>query len=969
MTLYITTLGAFAVARDGEPVPDEAWKTAKNKALLKILLTERGRAVDKARLMAWLWPELEPAAAGRNLRVAASQVRRILEPDLPGGGESGYILTAESGYLWNPESDYALDVERFEAACKALEDLPEDALDARIRRGEAARARYRGPYLDEDRDEEWTLTERERLRGRYLDVLDNLADAHARRGRFQRAIKCCRELLEGNPGRERIWRQLMLCHYHAGQRSQALQAYRDCHRALREHLGTDPVHDTFALYESIRRHTLPDLPRAIRHNLSRGAPPLVGRSAELDDVVGRLRGEQERALTLIGPDGVGKSRLALAAATRSLETFSDGVFWLDLAATGTPAGLLDACLDAVGLVPTEGTAEAALFDHLRACHALLILDGARLGEGASAWLARLLQETEHLTLLGTAREPLGVRGERAVALAGLPQPAERGEREPAIQLFVQAARRVVPGFELTSSDAPHVLRINRLVDGLPLGLELAAAWTRVLAPDELAAELERTRDALVQGGRDAPQSRSALGPAFELSRARLAETERRALDGLSAFHGPFERAAAEAVAGAALATLSALVDKALVVRVETNRFVLHPALRRFARARLADDTRADEVVCGHTDYHAALLQRHADALAAGSPHALSRIRDARADVEAAWARAVDSGDEATLARMLEPLYHFHETRGRHERGLETFERAARALEAGKRPSKPVLGALLARQGALLQRLARHDEAEKRLQGSLPLLRASGPEQGFALRCLGDEALRRGHERKAEKFFKKALSLYRKADAPRGLARTLCALARSASARGDTRTARRFLHQSLEAFRAHGNRSGAARALRALGALARDAGEGDEAGGHFRQALAAHRELDDATGGADALRALAQLALERGNLQDAEAHLREALAWATAARAWPAARAAVVSWTDLLHRRGDREGARRWLQHALGGTPLDESTRARAEALLAELAPDLTPETLREAAGSRTEAEFAEALDALLNEAG
>lgn len=256
--LALYCLGTFRVERDGAMIAPDAFGTQKTRALLKLLLTARGHALTQDQLIEYLWMDLEPAAAGRNLRVAVSQLRRVLEPALPRGSHSRYILTTETGYAWNVAAAYELDADEFQTRCAEFETAADaDGLDRAVTIGEAARALYQGDYLEADRYAEWATAERERLREIYLALVTRLAEAHARQCDWHRALALCRQVLAVDNCRESVWRQLMLYHYHAGDHAAALRAYDECRRVLAEEIGVEPMDATRELRERLVRGAIP----------------------------------------------------------------------------------------------------------------------------------------------------------------------------------------------------------------------------------------------------------------------------------------------------------------------------------------------------------------------------------------------------------------------------------------------------------------------------------------------------------------------------------------------------------------------------------------------------------------------------------------------------------------------------------------------------------------------------------------
>jgi DNA-binding SARP family transcriptional activator len=316
-TLRIQTLGMFRVWRHDELLPDTVWPTNKCKALLKILLLARGRYLPADRLMEYLWPDLSPGSAQNSLWVAISQLRRVLQPNLPRRGSSNYIITSREGYAFNTESDYWWDIEAFLQQARAARVT--EKLDARVEALAAARTLYCGPFLEEDAYEDWATATREQLSEEFLALSLDLADGYARQGRYQLAINLCLEMLAQDATREAAYRGLMRYHYHAGEQAAALKAYEECKRMLLDELGVPPMPETTELFEQILRGEVPGaeqyltplaVPVTPAFSLSR--TPLVGRNAEYGQLVSAITqtaAGRGHVVLLEGEPGIGKSRL------------------------------------------------------------------------------------------------------------------------------------------------------------------------------------------------------------------------------------------------------------------------------------------------------------------------------------------------------------------------------------------------------------------------------------------------------------------------------------------------------------------------------------------------------------------------------------------------------------------------------------------------------------------------------------
>jgi DNA-binding SARP family transcriptional activator len=387
MTLRIQLLGNFRIWRDGTLVPADSWPTQKSKALVKILLTERGRFVSADRLTEWLWRDVPPEKALNNLWVAVSQAKRVLQPDLPPRASSGFLHTGREGYWFAPTSGLRVevDVEEFTEHLRAAR-IATDISD-RIAALEAARSLYGGPYLEEDPYEDWTLPTRERLAEEFLALLADLADACAAQGRYGRAIGLCQESLDRDRLREATYRNMMLYHYCAGEQQLALAVYKQCRRVLQEEAEMRPSPETTRLYRQIQRRDLepsggqPTYPKPtpfLPESYSLGRTPLVGREREYA-LLARLITETAdggsgggHVVLVEGEPGIGKSRLVQEAAgyagTRGVRTLLTNCYQIEQAMPYQPV------IDLVTQI-LENTLPEML---------------ARVGEGALAEIATLM---------------------------------------------------------------------------------------------------------------------------------------------------------------------------------------------------------------------------------------------------------------------------------------------------------------------------------------------------------------------------------------------------------------------------------------------------------------------------------------------------------------------------------------------------------------------------------------------------
>jgi len=649
---------------------------------------------------------------------------------------------------------------------------------------------------------------------------------------------------------------------------------------------------------------------ALPTNLPAQLTSFVGRERELAEV-DRLLAAQ-RLVTLTGPGGVGKTRLALLAAAAALDAFPGGVWFVGLAPVADPALVPAAVAQALGVRETPGRPLVeTLTDALRAKRLLLVLDNCEhLLPAAAPVVAELLAAGPGLKALATSRAPLRVAGEHEhpvppLGLPPLPDPLHPPSpaalsRHEAVALFVERAAAVRPDFALTAASTPAVAAICRRLDGLPLALELAAARVKLLPPQALLARLDRRLAVLTGAPRDAPARQQTLRATLDWSYALLGPSERTLLARLAVFAGGFSLEAAEAVgAGAAEAAaeggaappldvldgLGSLVDHSLL-RQEAPPdgapcFRMLETVREYARERLEQSGEAAAVRRRHAAYFLALAERAAPGLSGPAQGAwLERLEGEHDDLRAAlaWAAADEQSGAAGL-RLAGALGRFWEARGHFSEGLHWLEQA---LEASAGAPSGARAAALYAAGVLAGRARQADDpggaARTRFEQGLALFREAGDQRGVAacLDQLGTLARERGDHGLGRALCEQSLALRRAIGDRWGIATSLIHLAGVLREQGDYGRARELLQESLALRRAIGDRWGIATSLIHLGWLALDEGDDATAGGLLEEGLARSRELGNTGGVATSLNRLAALAEKQGDYARAAALYEESL---------------------------------------------------------------------------------------------
>ncbi len=853
--LSLSLLGPFQVTLDGEPVTDFA--TDKARALLAYLATEAEHPHRREVLAGLLWPDESERKARQNLRQALSHLRQAIGDE---DESAPFLLISRQTIQFNLASDHWLDVAAFTVlveTCKGHRHRRLENCLPCMRRLEQMIELYQGCFLeqfflsDSGVFEEWALLKREWLHREAVEALFHLAGYHERRGDYERARHFAWRQVTLEPWREEAHRQLMRLLALDGQRSAALAQYETCRRVLAEELSVEPTADTVALYRRIREEKSfgPPVPP---HHLPPAPTPFVGREKELAELADYLADPDCRLLTLVGPGGIGKTRLALRAAADQRGMFAHGVHCVFLASLSSPEHLVPTIASALKIPPyNDRDLKKQLLDYLREKEVLLVLDNMEHVLDGSELLIELLRHAPDLVLLVTSRERLNLREEWVYELKGLTYPkggkVDGGESYSAVALFQQHARRAARGFVLEQAEMAYVVRICQLVEGMPLGVELAAAWLSVHSCEEIARQIEHNLDILTTRLRNVPERHRSIRATFEHSWQLLSEAEKELCARLAVFQGGFRQDAAVAVAGATPLTLSALLDKSLIRHILPDRYDMHELVRQYTAEKLeANPQKLEETEMQHARYFATFLEQQEKHLkGAKQKQALTEIVSEIENARQAWRLAVSRGWTLGIEQSLESLYHFFNIQGRFQEGIELFAQAIERWSKDAHQAR-IVGKVLSRQGALCRPLGRYQRARACLEQSLAIFKRLNipAEQIFCLVTLASVARNQGKGEESEQLARESLALSRQIGDRWGETTALAALGLILRYRGDMTQAKALLEESLVLGRESGNQRLVISSLNTLGDLACHRGDYAKAQVVFEECIALSQELDD-----------------------------------------------------------------------------------------------------------------------------
>ncbi len=903
MPLSLFLLGPPRVEIDGEVI---AFPRQKSLALL-IHLAVTGEQQRRDTLAALLWPE--SADARGSLRRELSSLKSAL-------GRGGWLdADRESVTL---TGDVWLDVNDFLAAVESG-DPAQLTQAAEMHRGDF----LTGFSLTDAPDfDDWRFFQGEEYRRLLAAALERLIAHHQNVGNPDTAIPYGRQLLALDNLHEPSHRTLMRLYALAGQQSAALRQYDECVRLLDEELGVPPEDETTKLHEAIRtRRFGPDdkktrgqddkrvsagdsvIPSSGHlvipspsHNLPPQATPFVGRQREVEAVLSLLAAPNARLVTITGVGGMGKSRLGLAVAEALRGAFPDGVWFVPLAALESAEAVPRAIAGALSAPVGDGNSRALLLHFLREKRLLLLLDNfEHLLDGAD-FLAEVLGSAPGVKLLVTSQERLNLLEESLYPLQGLTVgalfaapvadvagAASSAPTNDAVRLFIERAQRVQPDFD-PAPEGEAIGAICRTVEGMPLAIELAASWVRVMACAEIAAEIQRSADFLASNLRNLPARHRSLRAVFERSWALLDPDERTLLARLSVFQGGFTRQAAQSVADATPRQLAGLVDHSFLHRQADDRFDMHGLLHRFAAEQLAADPAVEnDARQRHTNFYAKLVAQAGWELEPGDPAAGEAADRDWPNVLAAWRWAVENRDASVVERMMRWLGDYFRRRGDLLGGRAIFWRAVEAFRSSSKDTKSAgfLGSLLSQLG----QCGSHDnlaENVDQLNEAIRYLRKARSLQSLDLaQALAFLALMQasfGQNAEGAERIEEALNIYREAQNALGMGNALRSMSVLFWGWGRFREAQKYAEESVDILSGQEHMS---YLISRFGIGSMLCGRG-----HFRRAeailqmlLPQFKALDEQEMAQNSRLMLAELYTAIGNFPSAKEHYTQAYAFA------------------------------------------------------------------------------------------
>lgn len=853
----------------------------RHKALaILIYLAMTGEAQSRDSIATLFWPDSSQSRARASLRRDLSVLRKSVDPERLIIEQETIRLQGKQ--LWFDVLEFRSLIAESQQHGHPADTVCSACLSPLTRAVELYQDDFLAGFSLRDCPEfdEWQFFQTEALRHELATTLQKLVQFFITQEDYEKAIPYARRWVGLDPLHEPAHRQLIWLYSVSQQQAAALRQYQVCVQVLQDELGVKPSPETTALYEKIRRVRKSDdqgVKIDPQHNLPVPATAFVGRIAELTEFVRRLSDPACRLLTLVGPGGVGKTRLALQTAWHLVNEgthglFTDGIFYVRLSPISTAGELISAVSDAIHFsFYRDVEPQQQLLNYLREKEMLLVLDSfEHLIPDGIEFVAELLASAPAVNVLVTSREALKLQEEWVIPVEGMRYPSVDAPQHDlagysAIQLFMQNAQQVRPDFSFEHHQA-CILKICRLVEGMPLALELAAAWLKVLPCAEIAREIGRSLDLLTTTMRNVPERHRSIRAVFEHSWLLLTADEQTILQKLSILRGDFSQAAAEEIADASLLSLMALVEKSFIKVQENGRYHIHGLLRQFAAEKLDEHPETKTITKKkHHDFFMQLLQEQKSLLEGKQQKAaLKALRQEMSNIQKAWQCTIEQHNIEVIAQGLDSLYQFYWMSSRYQDGADLFRQTAVQLNETDTPD-PLLIQLTSRQGAFYAALGKYGLALELLQKSLSGARRLqlSTEIAFSLNVLGNVIAVQGDSIEAGALYKESLAISREHHNQTNTADALANLGWVTARQGDYQTAKQYFLEGLAVNRAIENESRTAHVLNSIGMVEFYLGEYPTAEEHLQESLEIFKLLRDQYGIARALSGLGIVAWGMG----------------------------------------------------------------------------------------------------------
>lgn len=869
--LKIHCFGNLKFEKDGQVITQ--FDTDKSRALLVYLAVEKRRKISRSHLAGLLWSDLSEKQALQSLRQTLSILRKSLGEIATG---QNLVVSERDLLQLNPDISIWVDVIAFrEQLSEAYRHFQrqDQIQQLNFRRLIKALALRQGMFLDNfsiagaPLFDEWVSLFREDLDHRTVEGLALLVQYYQNRGELGLARQTAQRILQITPWDESAHLMMMRLYAMDGQWSAFENQYRTLRHFLKDQLGVEPAEKTVTFFEEVRQNQsqvsflLKDF--SSKTNLPNRKSLFIGREKELDEITDLLVNPACRLITLHGPGGIGKTCLAVEIARQQVGVYRDGVFFISLSAIQSSDEIISEIVDVLKIPMFESSDMVSRFsDFLRSKQLLLVMDNYEhllVGDQGTQILLDLIQQTSSIKLLVTSRERLNLVDEWIYPLHGMNYPGihiKIGHNDhlnyDALDLFYQCARKVKPDFQLDPESLPAVIRICQLFEGLPLGIELAAAYTWSHSIQWIAEKISENLNNLKNSTKDVPSRYRSLWANLDVSWQLMNNHQQLIFTRLGIFEDGFTLPAAIAVSNVDENLLAKMVNQSLLQHNSKGRYTMHGVIQQYAREKLHTSELLSETQAAFVDYfNHYLVDRHSELLSSHQKLGLEGISAEISNLKQAWHWMLDNKKFERIQSWVEPLFQFFNIRSRFQEGidllwpiidvLEKFVQETQDLESEK-----LFGKVLARLGTLAHYIRQDNLARESLQRAFMISEkySLGDEQAFCRTTLSDIYLRAKDFDKAKICAQKNLEYYRQIGEINGEAQAFYLLGLINLRLGKIQTSKEYLLQAIETARKTNDPRRIIAPLNLLGDIYCNEGNYEGAEGLFQESLNLASDLED-----------------------------------------------------------------------------------------------------------------------------
>lgn len=881
MATYLKLLGVPTIRYQ------EAWhhRPATKASALLFYLAYEENWVDRGKLIYLFWPDTVEQTARRRLSRVLIELKKL---------PYASIEAALSRLRWQVKTD----VQDFVAA------INEGRLSQAVQLyGGVLLETFSPPNVPEF--ESWLELERQELHKTWENAVLTLASDFEGKEQYGQAAEVLERLHKAESLDETVFRRYLTNLQQSDQEQRALEVFERFKKNLEQEFDSAPERDTLELIQAIRQGevsgkattlTATKLPTSLanakakpRHNLPVQPTQFIGREAEGRELFKLLADPACRLLSVVAPGGMGKTRLAIEVARTQIDQFEHGIWFASFVPVNVPEQMVYTIADALDIkFFGQREPKEQLFDYLAEKELLLVLDNLEHLLSGIGLIRELLEAAPRVKILATSRERLNLQAEHVFDLGGLAVPDEKNSKAKdfdSLQLFAERAKHNRHDFILDHNSIPAVTHICKLVEGMPLAIELAASWLRVLSITDIAAEIEKGIGLLESSARDLPERHHSIRAVFDHSWNLLTKEEQIALRRLSVFQGGFRREAALEVAEVRLPILANLVDKSFLSLTPTGRYRRHPLVIQYALEKLAehpDDKLQTEEK--HGLYYLHLFQKPAEVLRTAKQKVTleafigmtKAIKEELSNIRTAWTWAVR---ETRIDELRASTYSLtSEDLGQARERIALFATALEALDEAKPAHHAVLGRVLILQGNCQINLGHYHEAKHSLEHGLDLLYKTHDVEGtiYGIEALGWLAYLRGEYAESKEFYDQCFTLAKQQPTPFFMSYLLPGFATVIRELDNVPNKEHFYEESLQEMRRSSNFSALTTFLYLYAFFLLHTGNLQKSQTLAEESLELTRQLELRYMISEVLACLGMIAFKRDDYQQAQALLQEAL---------------------------------------------------------------------------------------------